>query len=153
MSTVDDLCRVLDFKREAVGQLPVASTLLAGIAMAGVALLLSSTERGRLRSYLVTMFSIATLVFVFATILSVTIIAPMKHASTSNSPEHLAGLIRLSRIAVWSMLVGILTLFASIGCMGYLFSPRVGRWIVAMAMGVLLVFAACAVYLDQVMRL
>jgi hypothetical protein len=53
---------------------------------------------------------------------------------------------------VWAVLLGIVVLFAAVGALGFVFSRRVGVWILASAGTILAVFIVCCVYLDRVMR-
>jgi hypothetical protein len=62
------------------------------------------------------------------------------------------GLLGLSEVVVWAVLLGILTLFASIGALGFVYSRRIGLWVLSAAAAILGVFAICCVYLDRIMR-
>ena len=69
MQSIERLADILEFKREVMNQVPVVSTLLAVLAMTVVAVLLTGSERGRLRGCLLVSLSVASLLLMFATVL------------------------------------------------------------------------------------
>lgn len=150
MADIELMRAVLEFRREVNAQVPIVSTLLAAVAMTGAACVLPPSERSRLRTVLLVAFAGATLLFVFTTVLSTMIAAPMKEAG-GRSAGHIEGLCALARFGVVSALVGIVTLLAAVGGMGFVHSRRAGWWIAGVASAVIAVFSACAVYLHAVM--
>ncbi len=147
----EQLVTALEFKREGISQLPIVSTLLAALAMGGVTALITSQERGRLRAWLLVSLMVASLIFVFATVVGAMILPAMKRAGVHTSPAHNQALINLSRVVIWTLLGGILMLFGALGALGFIVSRRVGWWVLAAAVGILGLFAACCVYLDRAM--
>src|SRR5262245_29792505 len=129
MDDLDRLVALLDFKREVMNQVPLVSTLLAVLAMSGICVLLAAPERSRLRSNLFVALTIATLLFIFATVLDAAILPGMKRAATERIAEQMRGSIDLSRVVVWSVLCGILFLMAAVSGLGFLYSRRTGSWV------------------------
>lgn len=153
MQASDVVREVFEFRRHELAIVPVLSTLLAGIAFTAASVLVASAERGKLRSYLIVSLTVSTLVLIFATVLDVMILAGMGPDGAAANAAKMQGLSAMSRVAVWSVLLGVLSLFASVGMLGFVHSRRVGVWIAASAGGLLLAFAACVIWLDHVMRL
>ena len=129
MNPLDRLIDILQFKREVMNQVPLVSTLLAAIAMTAAAALIAAPERGTLRSSLLVAFTSATLLFIFATVLDASILPAMKRPGTLQNAHQIQGLLNLSQVVVWVLLLGILILFAAIGGLGFTYSRRIGIYI------------------------
>lgn len=152
MYTLEQLVDTLDFKREVMTQVPLVSTLLAGLAMSGVLVLISSHERSRLRSWLLILLTISSLVFILTTVLDAAILPGMQRFGTRGNAGQIEGLLNLSEVVVWGLLFGIACLMGAICGLGFMYSRRVGLWALGAA-GVLIgLFVACCFYLDAVMR-
>lgn len=152
MQSAERLADILQFKREVMNQVPVVSTLLAVLSMTVAAVLVAAPERGKLRGYLLVTLTIATLLLIFGTILDAAIQPAMKRPATLESVRQMQALLNLSEVVVWSVLLGIGTLFASIGTMGFVYSRRAGSWVLVSAGLIALAFVLCCVYLDRMMR-
>lgn len=150
MADIETLRAVLEFRRDVNAQVPIVTTLLAGVAIAGATAVLSNAERSRLRTTLLVAFAGASLLFVFTTVLSSVLAAPL-HAAGGRSAGHMQGLDLLARLAVYAALVGILVLTGAIGGIGYLYSRRAGRCVLGLAIAMFALFAGCLVYLNAVM--
>ncbi len=68
MTTIQDL---LQFRAQALSQFLLVATIFGAFAMSGVIALLAAHERARLRSVLFVLLSLASVAFIFATLLAV----------------------------------------------------------------------------------
>lgn len=150
--TIEQLVDILQFKIEVMSQTPVVSTLLAGVATSGAIFLVSGGERSRLRATLLFLFVVSALCFVFATVLDASIMPAMKRNATLRDEAQIRGLLRLSSIVVYAIILGLAALVASLGAMGFLYSRRVGVSILAAAAVLGAGFVGCLVFLDRVVR-
>ena len=85
--------------------------------------------------------------------LDASILPAMKRPGTLQNARQIQGLLDLSEVVVWALLLGILVLFAAIGAFGFVYSKKVGIWTVSAAAGILGVFVLCCFKLDHVMRM
>lgn len=143
MQTVPDLTRlndILDYKREALTQLLIVATIFGAFSISGAVALLASDVRGRLRSFLFSALSVASLAFIFATSLDA-IVLPATHRSPSaRSVREVQGLQDLGDVVIWAVMIGALSLIVSIGGFGFAFSRRIGWLIFAAALATLIAF-------------
>ena len=150
--TLEQLVTILDFKRDEMSQMLLVSTLMAVVAMSVVVVLVSGSERGKLRSVLLVSLTASSLIFIFATMLDVCILPAMKHNATHPVATQISGLLRLAQVVVMSLMLGSIVLFASLGSLGFVYSRRVGVWTISLAAGIFAVFAVCLFMLDAAMR-
>ncbi len=148
---LDQLVQLLEFRRDAMGQILIVSTLLAAMAMSGLVYLLADKERGRLRSALVISLTCATLLFLFGTILDALILPGMTRAIAVRHEGQIRGFLVLGRLVVYALLLGTIVLLATLGALGFLFSKKTGAWTAAAAGAAVAALVACSFYLDAVM--
>ena len=141
----------LDFKIEVVSQVLIAGTLLAGIAIGVATTLLGAADRGRLRTTLFVASTTAALLFVLGTVLGLCILPAMKHNAAHPSVPQIEGLISLSRVVVWSLLLGTIMFTAMIAALGFTYSRKAGLWTSIAAIATSVTFIACALYLNRIM--
>lgn len=146
--TLNDL---LHFRGQALTQFVLVATIFGAFAMSGVIALIARHERARLRSALFVLLSIASLAFVFATVLSVMIL-PFMNSGTPISEKAMRGLLFLYSIVITAIVIGTALLAASLALMGFLVSRRVGVWTTAATALVTLVFGLCIVELVYMLR-
>ncbi|MDX9912746.1 MAG: hypothetical protein RBS39_13035 [Phycisphaerales bacterium] len=153
MHELDGLRQLFEFRRQELALVPILSTLLAGVAITAAAVLLGGAERSRLRAYLVFGFTASTLVLIFGTLIDTTLLAAMGAPGVTENADKMRGFNGLSRVAVWSVLAGVLGLLSSVGLLGFLHSRRVGTAIAATAGALLVGFVVFCIVLDRVMRM
>lgn len=150
--SLEQLVDILQFKTEVMSQVPVVTTLLAGVAASCALVLAGGPERSRLRGALLAVFTVSALVFVFATVLDASILPGMKRQGTLRSAGAIRGLLHLSSLVVYAILAGILLLNAGLACLGFLHSRRTGAAVAAAAGVIAAMMLACFFYLDAVMK-
>ncbi len=146
-----DIQNLLHFRGQALTQFVLVATIFGAFAMSGVIALLAGHERARLRSALFVLLSLASLIFVFATVLSV-IILPFMGAGVVVSDKAARGLLFLYAIVVVSIILGTLLLVAGIAGVGFMVSKRVGHCTLWSTVAVAIAFALSLLHLVSVMR-
>jgi glucan phosphoethanolaminetransferase (alkaline phosphatase superfamily) len=122
---LQQLLNQLRFRHDALQQLVVVATVLAGFSIGGALTLLTSHHSRRLRPALFGTLTAAALAFMFATILAVILLPHMARTDWTD-PVSISGLLGLYRVHVYSVAIGTVLLLVSIGGLGWLVSPRVG---------------------------
>lgn len=145
---MDQLIETLAFRREALVNFLLVSTILGAFAMSGVFALLTLSSASRLRSSLFLILTAASLLFVLATALAV-VILPAMGRPDSLAASQIQGLLSLYRVVMASIIVGTFLLVASLGGIGFLVSRRVGTGTLLAAFATCVVFASCAIYLSR----
>ena len=138
---------LIAFRGEALSQFLLVGTIFGAFAMSGVIALLSLQGSPRLRSFLFVSMALASLAFIFATLLSVLILPFMTgHVGVSDTFAH--SLNRMYGVVVISLVLGTTMLVIGTGGVGYIVSRRVGH--ITLAATVL--FAVAFVILAFVLR-
>lgn len=150
METLEHLLDVLDYKREVMSQMLLVTTLLAVLAMSGVAAIIAAPERGRLRSFLLAVLIVSTLAFIFATVLDALMLPGMKR--TIQNAAQARALLDLSDGVIWGAILGTVSLLVAIAGLGFLFSRRLGIVATVASSATAFVFVACALRLAHILR-
>ncbi len=145
---MDQLIETLAFRREALVNFLLVSTILGAFAMSGVFALLTASTASRLRSFLFLILTAASLLFVLATALAVIILPAMGRAGSLVASQ-IQGLLSLYRVVMLSIVVGTFLLVSALGGLGFMVSRRVGIGTLLAAFVTCVAFAACAIYLSR----
>lgn len=146
-----DIQGLLHFRGQALGQFVLVATIFGAFAMSGVIALISTHEKARLRAALFVLLSLASLFFVFATVLSVMIL-PFMGAGMEVPDKAARGLLFLYAVVVVAIIAGTLLLLSGIAGVGFMISRRVGHCTLWSSVGITLLFLACVVHLASVLR-
>jgi hypothetical protein len=139
----------MDYKREVMSQMLLVTTLLAVLAMSGVAAIIAAPERGRLRSFLMASLIVSTLAFIFATVLDAIMLPGMKRAVPTVAQAR--ALLDLSDAVIWGSILGTVSLLVGISGLGFLLSRRLGLVATAASVVMVAVFVGCAVRLAHIL--
>lgn len=146
---LQQLLSQLRFRHDALEQLVVVATVLAGFSISGALTLLTSHQTRRLRAALFGTLTAAALAFTFATILAV-ILLPHMARTDWTSPASITGLLGLYRIHIYSVALGTVLLLVAIGGLGWLVSPRVGTITATLATLTFVAFVLTAYLLNAI---
>ncbi|MFO0856054.1 MAG: hypothetical protein U0640_01710 [Phycisphaerales bacterium] len=142
---------LLHFRGEALGQFVLISTIFGAFAMSGVIALLQSHEKARLRSFLFVVLSLASLAFIFSTLVSVTILPFMNEKW--HVPDNAAHTINnLYGVVVIAIILGTALLGVGVAGVGFMVSPRVGRITLWSTVVTAVLFIVCALVLRSALR-
>lgn len=145
---MDQLIETLAFRREALVNFLLVSTILGAFAMSGVFALLTVSTASRLRSSLFLMLTAASLLFVLATALAVIILPAMSRSGTLVASQ-IQGLLSLYRVVMLSIVIGTFLLVSALGGLGFMVCRRIGIGTLIAAIATCVAFAACAIYLSR----
>jgi hypothetical protein len=138
---------LVDYKREALKQLLIVSTIFGAFSVSGVVALLTGELRGRLRTFLFVALCIASLAFIFGTSLDAIMLPAMLRPASTRNADQAAGLLELGDAVFFAVMIGALALIVAIGGFGFAFSKRIGWTIVCAAAATLVLFVWSAIYL------
>ncbi len=149
--TRDVLYDMLLFKRNALEQLVIVSTVFGAFSVGGLVALLVAPTRDRLRSYLFVMLCIASLAFIFGTAVDAVILPGMHRSPDGLDAIQIRGLLDLGEVPIWSVLIGSFALIAAIAGFGFTFSKRLGWSVLALAFATLVAFGWCVMHLAKLL--
>jgi len=148
---VASLQDILHFRGVALTQFILVATIFGAFSMSGVIALIASHEKARLRSALFILLSLASLAFVFATLVSV-LILPFMTSDWEQTDKAVRGLLFLYAVVVSAIMLGTALLGAGVAGIGFMVSPRAGRITLWSTVGTALIFILCALYLRGILR-
>lgn len=139
-----DFLDILAYKREMLAQLLFVATIFGAFSVSGVVALLVAERRGHLVHFFFLMLVFASLAFILATALDAVMLPGMKKPEGALQAEQVAGLLSLSEMVVWAVLLGTFALVVAIAGFGFIFSRRIGFVVLAMSISAMALFAWCA---------
>ena len=142
---------LLHFQGQALQQFVLVASIFGAFSMSGVIALIASHEKASLRSVLFVLLSFASLAFIFSTVVAVTIM-PFMSEGVHVTDDSARGLLVLYRVAVLSILLGTMLLFAGLAGVGFMVSRRVGRWTLIAAICTTIGFGWCIYYLKVILH-
>ena len=119
--------------------------------MSGVIALMASHENARLRSRLFILLALASLAFVFATLLSV-LILPFMGSIVQLNERATRGLLFLYAVVVSAIIVGTILLAGGIAGVGFMVSRRVGQCTLWCTITASVAFFLCVFFLANILR-
>jgi hypothetical protein len=148
MVNLQDLLR---FRGEALTQFILVATIFGAFSMSGVIALIASHEKARLRSALFILLALASLAFVFATLLSV-LILPFMGSNIQLNDQAVRGLLFLYALVVLTIVIGTVLLTAGIAGVGFMVSPRTGQCTLWSTIIASVAFLLCVFHLANILR-
>lgn len=137
---LNTLMGILGYKRQVLEQLLSVASIFGGFAVTGVIALRTDTVRDRVHTFAFGAMAVAAVSFLFATAFDA-IWLPISRNVNFRSAEAAQAVIATGDAVVWAVLLGAVSLTAAVGLLGYARSRGMGRFVLALAVAALVVFA------------